>query len=241
MGAIIALGLSAVLDSDVGENAQKFYVYIISAAITLVAATIALSGNLANIDYQNRVEQERRKALLRAAKAFLPVALSEMSGLCRSGMRNCIHFQAKKKELGNEEFQRIAEAEMKLSDHFVTVFKEVIIYSEPRASKRASELLCEFQKYSARLKNRFDPIIEKNLVRMKSDRFHDSASWAYLSALCDSLYKYARGESESTIFPIESDKIMNGLLSSNVIVQGETEFKKQCEFLANYHQKQYDR
>lgn len=80
VGALIALILAWALDETVSEDLRKNWIYLVSAGVTLLAASLALLGTFSVIENQNRLAAEENTRSLLAARAALPPVLSSFSG-----------------------------------------------------------------------------------------------------------------------------------------------------------------
>ena len=83
LGAVAAFSVAAFLDAEVKiELLNRFGPSLLSALTTLVAAAIAVTGVLKNIENQNNLAEQARQRKLAAARAVLPLSLSEFYKVC---------------------------------------------------------------------------------------------------------------------------------------------------------------
>ncbi len=81
-GASIALSLAWLLDETVSAALQKNWIYLVSAGVTLLAASLALLGTFSVIENQNQIAAREKTAKIRASKSMLPSILAELSRRC---------------------------------------------------------------------------------------------------------------------------------------------------------------
>lgn len=79
-GFALGLGISMLLGSDIDEELKRYGTYFMTATMTLVASGIALATTIWN----SEAVRERK---LYAAKASLPMALSKLTSVAKSGFK----------------------------------------------------------------------------------------------------------------------------------------------------------
>ena len=143
IGLLLGLALSLVLilifrEVLFGENhdafLNKMFGPVFTSIITLIGVIIALGGVYWNIKIQRSLEDERVERGLKAARASLPVALSELVNICKSHV-----LQIKSQRKYN------AREAMNISEYAQETIKEVIKNSDGIIIKKLSNLLACYQ------------------------------------------------------------------------------------------------
>lgn len=190
LGLIAGILFSRALGSDVLEDAQRLYTATISAFITLGGASLALYGVFANIDNQNRNHAKTRDDRLVAARATLPLALSELVGICK----NRVQFEIDRKP-------ERRDANWTLSDVGQKTFKECIEFSDSGPRETLVEICAIYQIMVARngfvddedLPVRSAQITSEivgeyhKLIRMTTIR-----DWLTLECIAEELFRFGR-------------------------------------------------
>ena len=163
---------------------------------TLAGSILALSGVLFTIENQISINQENRHKKFLASRAFLPHALSELSELCYNGMNYSFAFGYFETSFGKEAFKDKSIKDLRISDSTTSILKDIIEFSnEKSVSDRVSGILREHQILIARWKGEF----KKNpttTIRLEDDDSRRTVAWAYLAAICASMFKFSRGDSQ---------------------------------------------
>lgn len=242
VGYTTALILAWILDSTTSEIFQKYAVYLFSAATTLLAATLALSSTLAAIENQNRLADEQRSRALAATKAFMPIALSYMCKVAKSGMLNCWNHQEMIGQTSLEDFERTSLERLTLSDDVISTFRDFIEHSRDHDGEKIALILNEYQVFFSRWRGRFsdDNYFSSENLREKCEH---TTSWAYLYALSSAVFSHARGEEEEILRPdytddnVESALRLSGILYSNQARLSEAELDEAI----GLYQRRFDR
>ena len=219
-GAIIVLMLCWAFDADIQEDMTRFYTFVFSALIGLLAASVALSGVLASLHQQATLREEERKRKLSAARAFLPQALSDMCEVARSGMLNSQTAGSKK---GNElapSFVRSSLEDIRLNDEIVSIFKDIVEFSDANAGRRIQAILIEHQV----LQTRWSGYVRgaENMVRPSAfDLAYRSCHWAFLHSLAATAFHYARGGGDDIKDPVHESDIFSALSMAGIITYEE--------------------
>jgi hypothetical protein len=211
-GALIAFAASCLVDQEVSKWLHENLASILGSTVALVASTLAVGGVLFNVHSQERHRREERLASLRAAKATLPLALSELHQVCTNRII--------------QEFLKPSFSEkLDISPEIIGIFKECIEYDAGTAGTRLREIINLYQVLSARSEElRAEPINTNctNFPRYDKDfsgsvgkdarmlQLKHVIDWLQLRILNDKLFKYARGH-----FPPDSrDDIRSRVLSA---------------------------
>ncbi|WP_291737551.1 hypothetical protein [Leisingera sp. F5] len=132
VGALSALIVAWIIDETVSAAYQKNWIYLFSALITLAAASLALMGTLSVISNQNKVSKDQKDASLRAAKATLPLALSELVRACNAGIKyadkDASFFKSRE---NREDYER----DTAISTEVLATIQSCIEYSDGRSGK----------------------------------------------------------------------------------------------------------
>ncbi len=84
VGFSLAMLAVFLLDHDVFQELKSFYIYLLSAAFSLLGAGLALLGVFATIEKQQSIRDDALARKLDSAKAMMPNALSALGPyLCR--------------------------------------------------------------------------------------------------------------------------------------------------------------
>ena len=86
LGAAAAFLVSWLIDEGVTSALVLQTTYVFQALLGMIAAAIALAGTLKNINNQQEMAERARLSDLKAAKAVLPLALTKMVHVGRSGV-----------------------------------------------------------------------------------------------------------------------------------------------------------
>jgi hypothetical protein len=142
------------------------------------------------------LDKKARANKLASARAFLPTSLSRMTAICRLGADFSHNFSDHEKALGRTEFGRVSLEKLELSEEIITVFRDVIELTEDdKVRKRVAGIVREYQVFHSRWQGHFEDGWQ-NTVQTDSDIRQRTVAWAYLCALVNSLFGYARGETE---------------------------------------------
>lgn len=214
VGATLTLAFSWSVDSEVSIEIKRFYTFIFTAIISLIAATLTLVGVFTNIENQRHLDDEARHRKLNAAKALLPHALSQMCSVCRWGMRYSHSFNYYISDLGEEPFETLSFSQLKLSDEVISVFRDLIELSDDEIlTDRLAGILREHQVFLARWQDEFSPDAAHKVVS-DADIRQRTTGWAYLYAITCSLFEYARNEHETLIETVSDKEISSALNQS---------------------------
>ncbi|MEQ8293929.1 MAG: hypothetical protein RIA08_17135 [Roseovarius sp.] len=140
-GVVIGGAFVCIIESDLDGDYVKYGTYGITVIVGLVASTLALTAALSNIENQNQVAQEVRNAALSAAKATLPLALTELSHICERGAELSLKRNAGPlSSSGDIEPGPLIE-ELLLSKESLSAIKETIQFSDPSDKDHLADLV----------------------------------------------------------------------------------------------------
>lgn len=217
VGFILALCLAAVIDADIPSGIKEFYGFIITAALSMIAAALTLIGVFATIAHQREIELRARKKKLEAARAFLPSALSKMCDMSERAIRYSFEFDEMELRLGEAGMREISISDLTLTDEIISVFRDVIELSDDDiVTRRIAGLLREHQVFLARWRSIFAPD-RSIMISHASDIRQRTVAWAYLGAISASIFEYARGETETIKTTVGFQEISSSLNTAGLI------------------------
>ena len=215
LGFVLAFILCAIFDANFTANLKQFYAYLVTAVVSLGAATLALSGVLANLQLQTKHREEDRLRRLSAARAFLPHALSSMCEISKFGMINSHNTrQIKPKDMPADFIERSIR-ETRLSDETISILKDIVELSTDNSSDRIQLILREHQAFSARWRS-FVRSDDEAIIHSFSDATDRTISWAVLYALSATAFSYARGKALYVDEDVTEDSISAALQWSGI-------------------------
>ena len=235
IGAALAIGLSAVFRADVSEGVEKFYTYIFSALITLLASGLALMGVFSNIEHQQHIATVARLRRLRATRALLPSALSQLCELAIWGIRYSHQFAEYRRHLGTEEFERVSLSRLELSDELMSLLRDMIeLCEDENVAKRIAGMLREHQVLVTRWKDEFSEA--RRVIQNLRTR---TVYWALLHALASSLFEYARSETDTVDTVVTEDEIGIGLRAARTRGLELDEFADEIALYARHYRRRF--
>lgn len=207
IGAIAAFLLAWAIDTEIGVEAKSNWPYLLTAAVALVSASLAVAAALASIDNQNILHQDLIERKFRSAKAMLPTALSELSGIAELAIDDLLERLDHDRSGNSAPFQHTQLQSLSLSQNAMEVLKEVIELSpSDRDSKYLTYILSRHQIYVSRWEGNFlNP--GQNDVVYEDEIFSEILDWVYFLILSDCAFHYARGLSNE----IDPDVLDGGL------------------------------
>lgn len=192
IGSVLAFGVSAIIDAKVGETLVNRYLPpLLTAAATLTSASLAIAGVRWNIQNQNELSQIARDRKLAAARASLPLALSELVEVCD---RHIAHH--------SNNTDRVAPGSESLSETAQATFKAVIENATDKTQESLSFLLLAYQvmlsRYYSRQSEAKDAIHTEDGSKLARYKHASSiVHWASLKALASVQFSYARTRNEA--------------------------------------------
>ncbi|MEY8096468.1 hypothetical protein AB9F29_03495 [Falsihalocynthiibacter sp. S25ZX9] len=183
---------------DVG---LKYWMYGVSATITLAASGLAVLGVLSGIENQQVINTENRAKKLLAERAFLPLALSRLTEVCQVGLDYSLNLDAMITDSSRSEVLKDVEQNLVLSDETVATLKAVLEHSDDEmVCRHISVVLKEYQIFRARLLGR---VSDEIMIHTEGNIKESVISWVYLQALVGRVFDYARGEIVGQIVPLD--------------------------------------
>lgn len=207
---IFSIGLLVGIDSHLGfmlvfnelvfgENHDRFiskmFPSIFTAIFTSIGLIIALFGVYCNTKIQHNIENKRVERKLRAARASLPLALNEISNICKLHLLQIAH-------RGKYD----TKDSMEISGETKETIRLVIEHSNDNIQHELSRLLAYYQ-FSVSCFNLFisDPPETGDDLGIDHEEIHLVLLWASLSAITTCLFDYGRGAK----FELTDEKTLN--------------------------------
>lgn len=209
LGMFVGVQFTLVLTWLVSETLSERLVENIFTSATIVvallSAALALAGIFLQIDKTEEVARLDRYRQLQSARAFLPSVLSSFCQIAQNGIEQS-------NELG---LRKLPETEREVSvsplipnEQIINVMRDILRYcDDANIAERIAQILREHQISLAR----WDGCFDANLVVVESDVRHRTVAWAYIYALIESLFEYARGEEETLLVDLEVGRIHTAL------------------------------
>lgn len=221
LGAFIGIGYFLLIESNLGGNYTKFWVYGASALVTLFASGVALVGVFSNIENQNKLADDAFQAKKRASIAMLPIVLAEIGRRCEHNVFTVlINSDAKLRsceEMDNH-FQKYQNAEILplTGDKEFQTLKECIEYSREASAKILSRIILQYQIAYSRTHEKDFPKVQKDyLGRVIEDTsFQRAQDWLLLHSLTSHCLRYARGLDEDIPVFVDTWRIAQNLSAS---------------------------
>lgn len=209
LGVVLTLLLAWLYDTEVRESIAKFYTFIFSAVLSLLAAGLTLVGVFSSIENQQNLVRQQRLGKLKSARAFLPSALSRMCRVSEAGMRYSHQFEHHLKELGPDAFAKESLNELAFPEELVGIFRDVIdLTDDPIVADRLAAVISEHQVFLARWNSEFPR--GNDQIDPEHYTLERTVGWALLYAIVSSVFEFARGESTQ----IEETDIEQGIRSA---------------------------
>jgi len=187
LGAVTAFSVAWFVDAEFkSELLGRLAPSVLSALTTLVAAAIAVTGVVRNIENQNNLAEQTRQRKLAAARAVLPLSLSEFYKVCDSHLTR----------LANDE-RTVIGGQAELSATSQETLKLVIENADHVTQKSLGFLLMCYQVVVARYHDEqaSDPEAIETEASIKLAKYSRASAlglWASLKALVAVQFEYAR-------------------------------------------------
>lgn len=182
LGCSLTLLLAYFLDRSFSDQLSKFYTFVFSALLSLVAATLALAGALNASNTQQKIDENNRLRRLASAKASLPSTLS-------SALDYYNRLQEWNAPGLNEEPPEAIETGLGLEPQSVNAFKAVIENASPEEAHYFSRFLAHDQILTARCKDR----INLEVAQPSQQTMELSVDIARQQTALNFAFDYARG------------------------------------------------
>ena len=183
VGFIAAMTLFWIFGADISDDLTRYGTYVLTAMASLLASAVAFATAVWNAERQ-------RELRLRAARASLPLALSEMVSASRNG------YQYAKNTTGWDDIETNfpqLQNDINLSDKTIETIQAVIASSDTVTADWLAVFLAHYQVNVARLTGRSTDF--KN-IGFEDDCIDECADWIIQTAIVNHLFNYARTGSE---------------------------------------------
>lgn len=199
----------------------------------LVGAGLALAAAFYNADIQTELDRKARERKLLAARAMLPSALSGTAEICAKAIRLSVQYS----DIPQNERTPFASEnapELQLDPSYVSIFRDIVEFTEDDAvANRLSLMLREHQVAYARWLS-LSPQNRSVTVESSNSQKERVGDWAYLYALNNSLFDYARGETNSVSKSIGTDELNNALFCAGLHTE-RSDYQGTMEMYARSH------
>jgi hypothetical protein len=179
IGFIAAMGLFWFLGADLSDDLTKYGTYILTAMASLLASAAAFATAIWN-------SEQQREAQLKAARANLPLALSELVTVSRFGFNYAQETEGW--DNSAENFPNL-ETDTKIPPHTLKTIEAVISSADPITSEWLTLFLNYYQVNTSRLLGRKEDY--KNLG-FTENCIENSAEWLVQLSIVNHLFDYAR-------------------------------------------------
>lgn len=203
-----------LVDTQIRGPLRGHLSILVTAIVTLLAAYLALRGISAQIQSNVEIEISRQQSQLEAARASLPLALSEINDVCRRAI------------IFTYRTDRHAEGAANASKLFVmpenalTVLKECITYSDISVACRLANVIRHYQVAYSRTVSSYE---EPSVIKYQ---FTNTFDWAVVLLLLEDCYPFSRGSSD--IIPA---KITSRSLSSIFMFFNDPNLLSEAKFM----------
>lgn len=202
VGSLFLIVLFWASENSASELISSNFVQFATILSSIFAAWLALRGIRAQVETSWEQERARRGASLAAAKASLPLALSQLHGIAKRGAEVNLRLQ------NGKDCSRIAE-ELQLPHEAISVLKQNIEYASEVNAQRISALIRNYQILNSRT-------IEWVNENRETEAFNleGALDWVVLLRMIGNCFEYARDQSDEV-----SDNLENLNLAGFFIVQ----------------------
>ncbi|MCA0855450.1 hypothetical protein [Phaeobacter italicus] len=200
LGAFIGIGYFLLIESNLGGDYSKFWVYGVSALVTLFASGVALVGVFSNIENQHKISRDQKDASLRASKAMLPSVLAELSRRCEHNAF-VVLLNSKNAVSSTEKLPKHLEkyigADIKpfLEGQEFQTFRDCIEFADEQSAEILQHIVSRYQVLFSRCHGRDFPSIKadkKNRVTSIPRSIEKALDWNLLYLAISHCFSYAR-------------------------------------------------
>jgi len=195
-----------------GNSFDIYAQTLITALATAATGYLAVRGIREQIQENIEAEKQRRYESLRAARATLPIALSDVIRISRK-MQKAI-FSGKLASVERD------FASLNSPNLFETLTK-CIQYSDQQSGDRLSQLIRYIQVLQARYEEKYFkgaiPPHEMNWFLVGTNRIDYAIGWAVLDAICTSAFGYARGSKSQIPDRIELKAVYGAFITAQIM------------------------
>ncbi|WP_417816506.1 hypothetical protein [Tritonibacter scottomollicae] len=187
IGFVIGFAYVGLLQGGVDGVVEKFFFDGIQILAPMLAAGAAFGSILLQIKETKVTAEEQRLAKLRAAKATLPLALSEIVRVSNTGVDYACKDPAFFK-LPNSRSEY--ENATGISEDTLNVLKTCIEFADEQSAKWLAVVLQHYQVANARFLSHFD---DPDMLYDECDQAAIISRWLIVKALTAHLFDFARG------------------------------------------------
>lgn len=207
-GFIISVLIVWALE-DAPAIVQTFLSDHVTHAVTLLAAALALFGISRQVQSNFEMTERARLAKLDAAKATLPIVLSNINRLCKE------RYYAIALGTGSP----TAGARWQISDIELSTLKECIEHADGIEKELMLEICRIYQVLVARWETlEFEELFHapdvpegSGALLTRLEQFGAISNWATLKAVCTALFDYARGANSEPTSDAIADDVLHTL------------------------------
>lgn len=197
-----------------GDDSDDYIQTILTSVAALGAAYLALLGIRHQIQQNNDIEEQRRLQSLRAARAGLPLALSNLVNNSQIFLGYIIDGKAVTLEEITKSISNISILE---------TLTKCIEFSDPQSADRLSQIIRYIQLVIARFEPKYFsgayPIHEQDWIKVDHGRTSYFLDWATLIAICNSSFAFARGSACKIKPQIGKEEIRNAILTAKIFIE----------------------
>lgn len=207
IGVFIGMAYFMIIESDLSDEYTKYWIYGVSALVTLFASGVALAGVLANLETTENHRRDERERKLKASKAMLPAVLSELSSRCERNALivlaiagNVSNANDSLSEYSSSDIEPFVEGQM------FDVFRDCIEQADEQSALFLTLIAQRYQVAFARCEGKDFPRIsatESDLSSLSSFRY--AFDWVMLRNYISHCFEFARDEYSSV--PDEIDRM----------------------------------
>lgn len=183
LGTVTTLTFVWFWDSNLSATIERNISSLFGAIVGLIAATLVVAGVLSNMANQNHLVDKQRRAKLSAAKAVLPLVLSQMAAVARRGAEISIA-----QNVAAVTREGVA-AELTMPKETITSLQSTIEQSDRQDGQRLANLIRYYQVAHSRTTQH---ILENNFQHRTNLDF--ALDWAVLYRLVEDCFEFSRQE-----------------------------------------------
>lgn len=180
---------------------------------------LAFLSSLLVFNVSRHLAEETRRRNFWAARSFLPEALSELSGYCRSSMAVFVEAYRRAADPQDRCNSPLAIEKPNLPEGYRKVFSDCIAVAEPDVAQRLSYILMRLQVHHARLNSLFNAFTDDNTVVTKEIIKSYLYRIGEIHALINKTFEFSRGLSELDKSPLVWEDYRNAFHNGDVWVE----------------------
>ncbi|WP_164658236.1 hypothetical protein [Tropicibacter sp. Alg240-R139] len=174
-GCVIGACFIILTGTDFNQDIKRYGTFALSALVALFASAVSLAGVFSNINNQNENYKEQRLASLKAAKATLPLALSQFSQSAREATALCLKLSE------DDSLTDVIEG----NGEAISILKETIEYSDDTSGRWIAAIIARFQVLSSNTNNR-------TIFHSRENFYGTAADWIVFTRMVGHCFDYAR-------------------------------------------------